>query len=210
MKSGKEFPKFFLYLYIVLALSIFVGTFFSVKIVSTIYFITFIISIVYYFLDRKYGKKLSNYKQNFIMFDLINLVAIFSIIYYEFSKHALIIITFLALLMVIELLSLIFDFFFVKNENFVQNESIFIYLAKLGLMICILTYLFDVSDLWYAIIAFVVELLGLVLKIGFNFKNYKLNRKKSDQEVREEEKHKEEEQIEEMIQKSDNETEGDI
>lgn len=209
MKTGKEFPKFFLYLYVVLALCILIGTFFSVKIVSAVYFITFIITVVYYVLNIKYGKKLSNYKQSLVMFNIINLAAVFSIIYYEASKHSNLIITFLSLLIVIELLSFIFDVFFVKSENFNLSEIIIIYCMILGIMICVLTYLFDVSDLWYVIIAFVLELAVFILRLGFTYKN--MAHSKQKQEISKEElQHIEEEKIEEIIQKPDDNSEGDI
>ena len=207
MKTGKEFPKFFLYLYVVLALCIFVSTFFSAKVVSVTYFITFIITVVYYILNIKYGKKFSSYKQSLVMFNIINLVAVFSIIYYESSKHSLLIITFLSLMLFVELISLIFNIFFAKNENFVLPEIILLYCMILGIMICVLTYLFDVSDLWYAIIAFVLELVGFVMKFGFTFKNYsKIKHEKTEEELQK----IEEEEIEEIIQKTDDDTEGDI
>ena len=208
MKSNKEFPKFFLYLYIALAAVIFVGTFFSVKFVGATYFVTLIISLVYYVFDKKYGKKLSNYKLNFFMFDFINLVAVVSIIYYESPKHTYLINTFLTLLIIIEALSIFFDLVFVKNKNFKTSETVFIDGAKIGFMFCILTYFFDVSDLWYVIIAFAFELLSLVLKIAFNYKNLKFRQAELDQE----EKETNEEEIEEIIRHDENngEIEGDL
>jgi len=153
LNTKTQFPKFFFYLLIAMALAIFVGIFFSVKFVGATYFVVIIICFVYYLLDKKYGKKLSNYKQTFFMFDLINLVAMVGVLYYEFTYHTTLINALLIALITIEFVQTILDLTFIKNTNFTTKETVFIDGIKLGAMICFLTYFYKVSTFWYAVIA---------------------------------------------------------
>lgn len=207
MNTKTQFPKFFFYLLIAMALAIFIGIFFSVKFVGTTYFVVIILCFVYYLLDKKYGKKLSNYKQTFFMFDLINLVAMVAVMYYEYTDHTTLLNVLICVLMAVELIQTLLDLFFVKNTNFTTKETVFIDGIKLGAMICFLTYFYKVSTLWYAIIALAFELINLVLKLYYNIHNEK---HKVHEEISVNKS--EEKTVEEIIQQQDNEDEieGDL
>ena len=160
-----RFPQFFNYLLVTLSVIIFAGMFFSVKIVGGVYFIAILLSVVFAILDKKYGKFLSNYKVTFFLFDLINLISVIAILYYEYSRHEMILNVFLILLIVIEVLMMIIDFFLIKNKNLSKNESFIVNVVKIASMICILTYFYKVSILFFAIDALFLEVASLILKI---------------------------------------------
>ena len=160
-----RFPQFFNYLLVTLSVIIFAGMFFSVKIVGGVYFIAILLSVVFAILDKKYGKFLSNYKVTFFLFDLINLISVIAILYYEYSRHEMILNVFLILLIVIEVLMMIIDFFLIKNKNLSKNESFIVNVVKIASMICILTYFYKVSILFFAIDALFFEVASLILKI---------------------------------------------
>jgi len=207
LNTKTQFPKFFFYLLIAMALAIFVGIFFSVKFVGATYFVVIIICFVYYLLDKKYGKKLSNYKQTFFMFDLINLVAMVGVLYYEFTYHTTLINALLIALITIEFVQTILDLTFIKNTNFTTKETVFIDGIKLGAMICFLTYFYKVSTFWYAVIALTFEVINLILKIYYNIHNGKIMPQENEK-INE----KAEKTVEEIIQQQDNddEIEGDL
>lgn len=163
-----RFPQFFNYLLVTLSVIIFAGMFFSVKIVGGVYFIAILLSVVFAILDKKYGKFLSNYKVTFFLFDLINLISVIAILYYEYSRHEMILNVFLILLIVIEVLMMIIDFFLIKNKNLSKNESFIVNVVKIASMICILTYFYKVSILFFAIDALFFEVASLILKIYVN------------------------------------------
>ena len=98
--TTSKFPKIFVYMLASIAIIIFIGMFFSLKFVSAMYFIALLISFVVLILDRKYGTILTNYKLTFFLFDLINLMSVIAIIYYEFTKHTLVLNIFLIALIV--------------------------------------------------------------------------------------------------------------
>jgi hypothetical protein len=157
---------------LILAGIMFVCIFFNEHAVSSTYFISLLICVVLLILDNHYGTILTNYKLTFFLFDLINMVAVCAIIYYEFSKHTIVLNVFLIILVFLSLFTMIVDAFFVKNKNITKVESSFIGIFKVGAMICILTYFFNVSALWFAIDAFLFELADVALKIYFNSYNY--------------------------------------
>ena len=104
----------------------------------------------------------------FFLFDLINLISVIAILYYEYSRHEMILNVFLILLIVIEVLMMIIDFFLIKNKNLSKNESFIVNVVKIASMICILTYFYKVSILFFAIDALFFEVASLVLKIYVN------------------------------------------
>lgn len=177
--ANSKFPKFFIYMQLAVSLIILVGMFFSVKIVGGVYFIALIISAVFVVLDKKYGSLLTNYKLTFFLFDLVNLIAVIAIVYYEYTKHTFVLNMFLTLLIVIEVLMMVVDMFLIKNKNISPNQNFIVDVLKLCSMICILTYLFNVSDLYFAIVAFVFEIVIFVLRLV-------LNRDTSSQKAKEE------------------------
>lgn len=165
--NKSKFSNFFVCLLIPMALIMFVGMFFSVKIVGNTYFVALILAIVFLILNKKYGKFITNHKLAFILFETINLIAIIAVIYYEFTKFTIVLNIFLIILLVVELLLLILDIFYIKNDKINAQENLFISIVKVGSFICILTYFFKVSTLFFAIDALIFELANIVLKILF-------------------------------------------
>ena len=164
-EKNSKFPKFFIYMQLALSLTVLVGMFFSVKLVGAAYFIAIILSAVFLMLDKKYGSALTSYKSTFFLFDLTNLIAIIAIVYYEYKNHSMVLNTFLVILMIIQIFSMLIDVYIVKNKDILDKETVIVDVLKLGSMICILTYFFNVSDLFFAIDAFVFEMVGFVYKI---------------------------------------------
>ena len=181
-ESSSKFPKFFVYMMLLLASIGFFGMFFSIKIVSAVYFIAIVLCIVLNILDRKYGTVLTNYKLTYLLLELINLIAVISVMYFEYSKHTEVLNLFLILLVTIELLLINIDLFVIKNKNLTKRENIVIDFMKLCSMICFLTYFFNVSKLYFAIFAFMFEAINLVMKVYCNLedKDQVENRKEED------------------------------
>jgi hypothetical protein len=165
------------------AILAFVGMFFSVKIVSAIYFIAIILSLVLYILDKKYGTLLTNYKLTYMLFELVNLIAVISIVYYEFANHSEVLNLFLILLICLEVLMLIIDIFVIKNRNLTKRENLVIDFFKLCSMVCILTYFFNVSKLYFSIFAFVFEAIVLVFKVYCNLEDKPHVEEKAEEEI---------------------------
>ena len=165
--NKSKFSNFFVCLLIPMALIMFVGMFFSVKIVGNTYFVALILAVVFLILNKKYGKFITNHKLAFILFEMINLIAIIAVIYYEFSKFTIVLNFFLVLLFIAEVLLLILDIFYVKNDKINSQENLFISVVKVGSFICIATYFFKVSSLFFAIEALIFELANIVLKVLF-------------------------------------------
>lgn len=200
MPSKSRFSKFFILMLIPMALIMFVGMFFSAKIVANAYFVALILAIVFFVLNKKYGRFITNHKLAYILFEIINLIAVFAVIYYEFTKHTIVLNIFLVLLVAAEIILLVIDVFFIKNDNISKIENLYISIVKLGSFICILTYFFNVSELFFAIDALVFEIANIILKIIFN--------KIDISELETEKKDEEPSNIEKIINKSED--EGDF
>ncbi len=181
-ESSSKFPKFFVYMMLLLASIAFLGMFFSIKIVAAVYFIAIVLCIVLNILDRKYGTILTNYKLTYLLFELVNLIAVISVIYFEYSKHTEVLNLFLILLVILEVLLIIIDVFVIKNKNLTKRENLVVDFIKLCSMICFLTYFFNVSKLYFSIFAFVFESINLVMKVFCNLddKNQVENKKEED------------------------------
>ena len=182
-ESNSKFPKFYVYMMLLSAILAFVGMFVSVKIVSAIYFIAIILSLVLYILDKKYGTLLTNYKLTYMLFELVNLIAVISIVYYEFANHSEVLNLFLVLLICLEVLMLIIDIFVIKNRNLTKRENLVIDFFKLCSMVCILTYFFNVSKLYFSIFAFVFEAIVLVFKVYCNLEDKPHVEEKAEEEI---------------------------
>ena len=165
-ESNSRFPKIFVYVMFLLVAVIFVGIFFSVKFVAVVYLTTLIIAALLLLLDKKYGTLLTNYKLTFMLFELVNLIAVISVIYYEYSNHSKMLNVFLIMLVVIEVLMILIDVFVMKNKDLSKRTNILIDFLKLCSMICIITYFFGVSKLYFAVTAFSFECLNLIVKIA--------------------------------------------
>lgn len=166
-EKNVKFPKFLIYLLIIPAVAMTICMFINAQAVGVIYFIALLISVVFFVIDKYYGTYLTNYRQTFMLSELINLVAVIAIIYHEFASQTLILNIFLSLLVFVECAMLVIDAFFIKNKNITKYECVLVDLFKIGSMICILTYFYKVSTFWYSIIALVFELVNLGFKIFF-------------------------------------------
>lgn len=168
MKNMSMCEKLFLYLLLVPALVMFVGMFFSNVIVSAAYFMAIVVGFVIFILDRHDSGLRSNSKLVFIMSDVINFVAVVTIIYYEhlnsWQATDILLFVFAALTFILVLV----DALYVKNDKIPIKGVVFIDLLTVGTMICILCYYFKVSSLWFAIDAIVFESVVLVLKLVLN------------------------------------------
>ena len=164
-ETNSKFPKIFIYMMSVLAAIMFVGMFFSVRIVGGAYFIALLICAIIFILDRKYGSILTNYKVTYILFELVNFIAVLSVICYEYTKHTETLNVFLFLLIVLELVMGIIDIFLIKNKQLTKTKNVIIDFIKLCSMICVITYFFNVSKLFFAIFAFVFESVNIAVKV---------------------------------------------
>ena len=199
LKTNSKYPKFIIYMLLALALMNFASTFINFYIASATFFITIIVVVVFLVLDRKYGSDLSNYKMTFFLLDLICIIALVTVLVYEYSTASMILNGFMFLLIGMLVLSLIIDWFLIKNQRFTNNENTLVNVVKLCSMICILTYFFNVSDLFFAIDSLIFEVAGFILKIYLNMDD---SQKKTEEKV-------EEPTIEEMIS-SVGQNEGDL
>lgn len=200
LKTNSKYPKFIIYMLFALALMNLASTFINFYIASATFFITIIVVVVFLMLDRKYGSDLSNYKMTFFLLDLICIIALATVLVYEYSTASMILNGFMFLLIGMLVLSLIIDWFLIKNQRFTNNENTLVNVVKLCSMICILTYFFNVSDLFFAIDSLIFEVAGFILKIYLNM---------DDSQKKTEEKVEEEPTIEEMIS-SVGQNEGDM
>ena len=199
-ESNSKLPKIFVYMLSAIAIFMLIGIFFGGVYVGMSYFIAMIVCIIMLILDKKSDSNLTNYKLTYLIFGIINLLAVVSVIYYEYSKHTKVLNIFLILLIVIEILMGIVDVFILKNKNLTKKFNLTIDFLRLCSMICIMTYFFGVSDLYFAIFAFVFELSNMAVKVltFFKAKNKKeLNRQEEKQE----------ETLEDIIRSSDEEGE---
>lgn len=194
-ESNSKFPKIFVYMMAVLAAIIFVGMFFGVVFVGIPYFIAMLICVIILLLDKKYGTILTNYKMTYFLFELINLIAVISVVYYEFSRHSETLNLFLFLLIAVEVLLALIDIFLLNNKNLNKSKNLLIDFLKLCSMICIITYFFGVSKLYFAIFAFVFESMNIAVKAAAYFDN---KHKIKENEPRNEET------IEDIIHSGDN------
>lgn len=194
-ESNSKLPKIFVYMLTSVAVFMLAGLFFGVKFVGMPYFISMIICVILLVLDKKSNSNVTNYKLTYLLLGLINFIAVSSIIYYEYSKHTEHLNLFLILLVDAEVLMAIIDVFILKNKNLTKRFNLVIDVARLCSMICIMTYFFGISDLYFAIFAFVFEIANISIKVSTHF----ISRKKED--VKEENVEK----IEDIIHSSDEE-----
>lgn len=169
-KNTSIFPRIFIYILSALSILIFVGMFFSFRLVEIFYFVTILVAAVFLILDKKYGKSLTNHKAVFFLFDFINLIAIITVLYYEYSKHNSVLNAFLIALICVVSILLIIDFVFISDKFSFKKEFIFIDVLELCSMICIYTYFNKVSEFWFAVTAFVFFIFNLAVKIAFTIK----------------------------------------
>lgn len=165
LEKNSKFPKYFQWVLLAISIMTFTFMFFSVKLVAGVYFVALIISAVYFIIDKKYGSSTKHYSKIFFLFELINLMAVIAVWYYEHKVWEIALTISVSLLIFIELVLMLVDFFLVKN--YTNKQSYYVNFFKLCSMICILTYFFNVSDLYFAIIAIVFEIINFVIKLYF-------------------------------------------
>jgi hypothetical protein len=90
---------------------------------------------------------------------------------------------FLILLVIIEVLLIIIDVFVIKNKNLTKRENLVIDFMKLCSMICLLTYFFNVSELYFSIFAFVFEAINLVMKVFCNLEDKEQGENKKEEDL---------------------------
>lgn len=193
-ESNSKFPKIFVYMMSILAVVIFIGMFFGVVFVGIPYFIAMLICAIILLLDKKYGTILTNYKLTYLLFEIINLIAVISVVYHEYSNHSETLNLFLFLLIAVEVLMVVIDIFLLKNKNLNKSKNLLIDFLKLCSMICVITYFFNVSKLYFAIFAFVFEAMNIAIKVATVYDNKKPVEEK-----------KQEQSLEDIIHSSDNE-----
>lgn len=202
-ESNSKFPKIFVYMMTLLACFVLVGMFFGVVFVGSSYLIAILICAIILILDKKYGTILTNYKLTYLLFEIINLLAVISVLYYEFSKHTEELNLFLILLVVIEVLMALIDLFLLKNKHLNKSKNLMIDFFKLCSMICIITYFFGVSKLYFSIFALMFESMNVAVKLVAFFEN-----KKHAEQTKEDVK-KDEQKLEDIIQSNDDVGDGE-
>ena len=170
-ESNSKLPKIFVYMMTSLAVLMLIGLFFGVVYVSMPYFVALIICVILLVLDKKSNSNLTNYKLTYLLFEAVNLIAVISVIYYEYKKHTQILNLFLIMLVVELVLMCVIDVFVLKNKNLTKKTNLAIDFLKLCSMICIQTYFFGVSDVYFVIFAFAFELANVLTKSWTHFKN---------------------------------------
>ena len=170
-ESNSKLPKIFVYMMTSLAVLMLIGLFFGVVYVSMPYFVALIICVILLVLDKKSNSNLTNYKLTYLLFEVVNLIAVISVIYYEYKKHTQILNLFLIMLVVELVLMCVIDVFVLKNKNLTKKTNLAIDFLKLCSMICIQTYFFGVSDVYFVIFAFAFELANVLTKSWTHFKN---------------------------------------
>ena len=164
-ETNSKFPKIFVYMMSLIAVIMLSGIFFSLKVVGGAYFVAMLVCAIIFILDKKYGTLLTNYKLTYLLFEIVNFVAVLAVIAYEYSKHTETLNLFLILLGVLEVLMMIIDIFLLKNKHLEKIQNLLIDFVKLCSMVCIITYFFNVSKLYFALFAFMFEIANITIKI---------------------------------------------
>ncbi len=176
--KNSKFPRFIILMLLPITMIMLVGMFFDVKIVASAYFIALLISVVFLLLDKKYGENVANYKLAFFLFDIINLIAALAVIYYEFRKYSYILNGLLIALVAVLLFLILIDVILLKNNDISKRQSILILFLNVGVMLCILTYFCNVSDLFFVIDALIFEVAIIVAKSLIIFKKKQKTKEK--------------------------------
>lgn len=164
-ETNSKFPKIFVYMMSLIAVIMLAGIFFSLKIVGGAYFVALLVCAIIFILDKKYGTLLTNYKVTYLLFEIVNFVAVMAVIAYEYSSHTETLSLFLILLGALEVLMMIIDIFLLKNKYLTKTQNLLIDFVKLCSMVCIITYFFNVSKLYFALFAFVFEGANITVKV---------------------------------------------
>ena len=176
-ESNSKLPKIFIYMMSLLALIMFVGLFFGVGYVRLPYYIAIIICVIMLILDGRSNSNLTNYKLTYLLFEVVNLIAVISIMYYRNAELSKTVNAIFVALIVVEVLAGVIDVFVLKNKNLNKRLNVSIDFIKLWSMICIIKYLSGFEKIWFAIAALVLELANVSIKVIARIKNQKENSK---------------------------------
>lgn len=163
--KNSRFPRFIILMLLPITAIMLIGMFFDVKFVASAYFIALLVSVVFLMIDKRYGENVANYKLAFLLFDIINIIASGVVIFYEFAKHSKLLIGFMIALMAVLLFLILIDVMLIKNKDISKKYSVWVLFLNLCVMICILTYFFNVSDLFFVIGALTFEIVIIVIKL---------------------------------------------
>ena len=163
--KNSRFPRFIILMLLPITVIMLIGMFFDVKFVASAYFIALLVSVVFLMIDKRYGENVANYKLAFLLFDIINIIASGVVIFYEFAKHSKLLIGFMIALMAVLLFLILIDVMLIKNKDISKKYSVWVLFLNLCVMICILTYFFNVSDLFFVIGALTFEIVIIVIKL---------------------------------------------
>lgn len=164
-ETNSKFPKIFVYMMSLVAVIMLSGIFFSLKVVGGAYFVALLLCAIIFILDKKYGTILTNYKVTYLLFEIVNFVAVIAVIAFEYVGHTDTLNLFLILLGALEVLMMIIDIFLLKNKHLTKVQNLLIDLVKLCSMVCIITYFFNVSKLYFVLFAFVFEVANITVKV---------------------------------------------
>ena len=170
--KNSRFPRFIILMLLPITVIMLIGMFFDVKFVASAYFIALLVSVVFLMLDRKYGENVANYKLAFFLLDIINIIATGVVIYYEFTKYSKLLSGLLVALMAVLLFLIFIDAILLKNKDISKKYSVWVLLLNLCVMICILTYFCNVSDLFFVIDALIFEVAIILIKSLIIFKKH--------------------------------------
>ena len=173
--------------------------FFGATVVGIVYFCALLLTSVFLIMDRYCADNLANYKSIFILLDVINLIAILAILIYEWAEHTIAFNVMLFVFAAIEIAMIVFETVKVNVKNITKVESVISGILKIGSMICMLTYFYGVSSLFFAIDAMIFEIANLGIKICFD----KLDIKQKSVKMTEDDN------LESMIQKAEDDG-GDV
>lgn len=183
-KSSVKIPMIFIYLLLVPAALMLIGICINAQIVGVGYFVALLINFAFMIIDIQFKSSLTNYKLSFSLAEVINLISVIAIFSYEINNLTLVLNVFLILLIVLNAVMLLIDGIFLKNQKISKLDGSIVSIFKIGSMVCILMYFYKVSTLWFAISAFIFELISLSFKIYLCAKKTKVvDEKMSDNET---------------------------
>lgn len=173
IEKEPKFPMFFIFMLMALSILMMVGVFFNSAFVGVLFFIGLLLVIVFTILDKKYGMRLACHDDYYLFVDIVCAIAVASIIYYEEANQSNILKIFLGILFGSILLLIILDVFFCRDKYFVKKECLFIDIAQICSMICILAYFYGVSEFWFAVVALCICVTNFVVRVVITLKQKK-------------------------------------
>jgi len=180
VKNNSKFPNIFILMLSILSVSMLISMFFGETVVEVLYFVGIIILVVFSILDRKYGMALTNHKLVYLLFDVVNFLAVSTILYYENSNLSLDFNLALIGLIVLNLILILLDSFVMNDKFLVNEECKIINSALICTMIGVFTFFYKPSNLWFIIVSIAFAVINLVLKLVFTFNQRKMQEEAID------------------------------